>query len=441
MSSSGLEREVDAFLAAVLDQDAARAAALLAQEPRLAAESVHAAAVAGREAELRAILAHDRDSARLRAGTPPAEPLVWLCHSPFHGQSPERDDALAQSARLLLDAGADPNARDGQYNIPALYGVTGPRSVPRIARMLLDAGASPDDGESVFHAAEHFHEDALELLREYGVDLNYKGDWGNTPLYFLLKYWDVAQLDPVERGMRWLLAHGADPNVRCGREQESALHVAVRRRQNAKIVRLLLDHGADVDATRADGRTAWVLAHRAGAAELASLLEEAGATPSIVSDADELVAACARGDEVTARKLAAHAAPSAFDAEFLQLLPEAARRGDLDVVRACLAAGVPVETTDDIGATALHHASLAGRAPVVAELLRHHPDVTRRDNEHHATPLGWATFAVDAMPEPDGDYEGCVAALLAAGAEPDPHHSPQHPAVAALLRRHRESPS
>src|SRR4029450_3211651 len=44
------------------------------------------------------------------------------------------------------------------------------RIVP-IARLLLDAGANPTDGESVFHAAEHFHEEALELLLRAGADL------------------------------------------------------------------------------------------------------------------------------------------------------------------------------------------------------------------------------------------------------------------------------
>jgi hypothetical protein len=48
---------------------------------------------------------------------------------------------------LLLDAGADPNTKDGRYGVPALYAVTGARSVLPLARMLLDAGANPTDGE------------------------------------------------------------------------------------------------------------------------------------------------------------------------------------------------------------------------------------------------------------------------------------------------------
>ena len=48
------------------------------------------------------------------------------------------------------------------------------------------------------------------------------------------------------RGAEWLLEHGADPNAhQFARFGETALHGAVRRRCNDKLVRLLLDHGAD----------------------------------------------------------------------------------------------------------------------------------------------------------------------------------------------------
>jgi ankyrin repeat protein len=118
--------------------------------------------------------------------------------------------------------------------------VTGHRNVPRIARLLLDAGANPTDGESAFHAAERFHEESLELLLEFGVDLNFTGEWGNTPVYFLLQYWDIEREERVRRGLLWLLRHGAHPDVRCGRERETALHVAVRRGQSPETLRLLL---------------------------------------------------------------------------------------------------------------------------------------------------------------------------------------------------------
>jgi ankyrin repeat protein len=403
---------VDAFLRAVADGDAARAEEVLGAEPDLAAESTHVAAALGLEEEVRRQLAEDPARVAARAGEPPGTPLVWLCYSPFHGR---RDDGLEATARALLEAGADPNARDGgRYALPALYAVTGRSNAPRIARLLLEAGADPTDGESVFHAAESFHEEALELLLEFGVDLNHTGEWGNTPPYFLLRYWDLGDgPDELGRGLRWLLEHGADPDVRSGREQESSLHVAARRGQPPDVVRLLLDHGADVHARRGDGRSAWVLAMRGGHDELAVLLEAAGAARQELTPGDRLLAACGHGDAEAARRLAGAPLEPGDD----RLLPEAAGRGRFPVVRACLAAGLPVDTTDEFGATALHHAAIHGEAPLVLELLALGADRRIRDAEHDSDALGWAEFGAEMGIEAGGDYEGCIRALSEADAQ------------------------
>jgi ankyrin repeat protein len=400
---------VDAFLHAAAAGDAERALAIVESEPGIAGESLHVAAVLGLDSEVRRLLAEDRSQVAVRAGDPPGDPLVWLCYSPFHGQ---RDDGLEGAARALLEAGADPNARDGgRYRLPALYAVTGHNHAPRIARLLLESGAEPTDGESVFHAAERFHEEALELLLAYGVDLNATGEWGNSPLYFLLRYWDIAE-GPAELGLglRWLLDHGADPNVRCGREQETALHVAARRGQDAEVVRLLLDHGADIQARRGDGRTAWLLARRGGFDALAELLEAAGAASEELAPADLLMAACGHADVEGAERLAGS---SPLGQEEARLLPEAASRGRFDVVAACLAGGFPVDTPDEFGATALHHAAIHGHAPTVRTLLATGADTTIRDTEHDSDALGWAEYGRQAGIEPDGDYDQCIRALAA----------------------------
>ena len=396
---------VDAFLHVVAAGDAEQAMAIADGNPELAAESLHVAAVLGLERVVRRLLVENRARVAVQAGEPPGDPLLWLCYSPFHGP---RDHGLEGAARALLEAGADPNARDGgRYRLPALYAVTGHNHAPRIARLLLEAGADPTDGESVFHAAERFHEEALELLLEFGVDLNATGEWGNSPFYFLLRNWDIAGA-PAElgRGLRWLLDHDADPNVRCGGEQETSLHVAARRGQDSEVVRLLLDHGADVDARRDDGRTAWLLARRGGFDELATLLEAAGAVPEALTRADLLMAACGHGDAEAARRLAA-----TVDPEDERVLPEAASLGRFDVVAACLAAGFPVDTADETGATALHYAAIRGHAASVRALLAAGADTTIRDAEHDSNPLGWAEYGKETTHESEGDYDDCLTAL------------------------------
>jgi ankyrin repeat protein len=433
--SRGVGDAVDGFLRLVLAGDRSGALSVLEAEPRIVEASVHVAAVLGLETAVRRHLAGDPAAVNSRSGTPSGEPLLWLCYSPFHGESADRDDGLAAVARVLLNAGADPNTKDGHYHVPALYAVTGVRNVPRIARMLLEAGASPTDGESVFHAAERFHEESLELLLEYGVDLNFTGDWGNTALHFLLNWWDVASDGRVEEGLRWLLDHGADPDVRSGREQESALHAAARRGQQPEIVRLLIRHGADVNARRADGRTAWLLAMRGGSDAVAAVLAEAGAMPEMLSPADTLLAVCGRGDAAEASRIASADTVASLEPTDLRLLPEAASRGRFDVVTACLGAGFPVDTTDASGASALHHAAIRGRAPIVRELLRRGADFRIRDIEHTASPFGWACFGADIGFAADGEYEASVRALLDAGARPSAEdHVPAHAGVLEVLR-------
>jgi ankyrin repeat protein len=437
-ASRGLDEAITAFLAAVQEQDARRARAVLRVRPRIATESLSVAAVLGLVDDARRLIAEDQSRVTTRVGNPAADPLLFLCYSPFHGESEERDAGLLATARLLLESGADPNTRDGQYGVPVLYAVTGMRSVLPIARLLLDAGANPTDGESVFHAAERFHEEALEMLLGAGVDLNRTGEWGNTPLYFLLRWHNVAAEAPVRRGFEWLLAHDADPNVLCGKERESSLHVAARRGQLPEIIQLLLNYGANPHARRGDGSSAWLLANRGGFDEVAWTLERAGAEVENLSPRDALLAACGRGDADAARRLTSPELLTELGPAEYMLLPEAAAVGRGAAITACLAADFPVDATDESGATALHHCAIHGWPGPVRRLLAAGADFRIRDREHSSTPLGWACFGADHMAKPGADYEDCVQALLEAGAPVmADEHSPKHKGVRAVMQRFR----
>ena len=398
-ASRSLEEAVDEFLAAAYAQDVARAREVIRLHPRVATDSIHVAAALGNADDVRRLIAEDPSRATARVWIHDVDPLLVLCYSPFHGENAERDAGLLATARILLDAGADPNTKDSQYRVPALYAVTGPRSVLPIARLLLDAGADPNDGESVFHAAEAFHEDALELLLRAGVDLNFVGEWGNTALYFLLRWHDIEREPRTKQGLLWLLSHGADPNVICAAERETSLHVAARRGQSVDVIKLLLDHGADVHIRRADGKTPWDLAARGGFDAVADLLETAGAMTAALSDADLLLAACGRGDADEARRRSSTAVlAELLPADFL-LVTEAAENGRTSTVAACLAAGFPVDTIDANGATALHYSAIRGRLQQVQMLLEVGAALDIRDKEHSSTPLGWAFFGADFIRE------------------------------------------
>ena len=435
-ASRSNDNGVDDFLSAVQEQNVERAREVLSVHPHIATTSLHVAATLGLDAAAARLIAENPGLVSERAGDPPADPLLFLCYSPFHSESDVRDAGLLATARVLLAAGADPNTRDAQYGVPVLYAVTGMRSVLPIARLLLDAGANPTDGESIFHAAERFHEAALELLLRAGADLNFVGDWGNTALYFLLRNWDVERETRVKQGFEWLLNHGADPNGVSAAEREAALHVAVRHGQSMDVIRLLLDHGADIHARRGDGATAWLLARRSGFDEIASLLESLGADTQRLSAVDLLLAACGRGDVDAVRHLASADVLAALEPSDLQLLIEAATVGRERTVSACVAAGFPVNTTDTAGATALHYSAIHGRARQVRMLLEAGAATDIRDKEHSSTPMGWACFGADVVGEADGDYEDCVRALLEAGARLQTNErQPEHEGVRRIIER------
>ena len=77
-------------------------------------------------------------------------PLVYVTHSAFLGG--ERTDALVATARVLLDAGADPDAswEHPEFGaLSALYGAAGVNHEAAMTALLLERGANPDDGESL----------------------------------------------------------------------------------------------------------------------------------------------------------------------------------------------------------------------------------------------------------------------------------------------------
>ncbi|HSJ30294.1 MAG TPA: ankyrin repeat domain-containing protein [Longimicrobiales bacterium] len=426
---------VESVLTELVRQNLPAARAILKAEPRIASTSLHVAAVLGRNEDVSRLIREDPGQVRARRGPPGGDPLLWLCYSPFHGDHSTRAD-FAACMRALLDAGADPNTAPAGGGPPALYGVTGLNDEPGLARMLLEAGANATDGESLHHAAERFHEECLRLLLEFGADLDATGDWGNTPLYFLIRYWDLTDSPAAMKGVGWLLEHGADPDVRCGSERETALHAAVRRGQDAALIELLIEHGADVHARRGDGRSAWLIAARSGHGGLAALLEFAGAEPERLDAAAELLAACGRGDADLARRLTAPSLIATLDDADLNMVREAAGRGAVDVVRACLAAGFPVNAADEHGATALHLAAIGGHAAIVRELLRAGADHGAHDHEHDSPPLGWAFYGTDFIAAPGADYTDTVRALLEAGARPEQGHDVANAGVRTVLKEY-----
>lgn len=180
--------------------------------------------------------------------------------------------ANEETVAVLLQAGANPNAREGSALFhAALGGSVG------ICRMLLDNGADVNaakvrrlDGTEGPHvvslAAQEGHRAVVALLVERGADVN-AGDGAALR--------DAARQGERE-GVEILLDHGADIHA----QEDYALRIAARNGA-AEVVRLLLMRGADPAAKEGEAR---MVAEQAGHADVLAVLDEFQA---VVSDLHE----------------------------------------------------------------------------------------------------------------------------------------------------------
>jgi len=338
-------------------------------------------------------------------------PLEYVCYSKTHRLGGDFYNGLLECARLLLDAGADPNTYhlfDGSAKLPVLFGASGEAGHLGITRLLLERGANPDDGESVFHAAQHNRCDILEVLLEHGADISAANpDWGNSPLYFLAGHRPTdPHANEAMLGMQWLLEHGADPNVPCTNNGETPLHALCMRAWGRSAIQPLIEHGANLDAQRSDGRTPYALAAVTGNREAMAVLRSAGCGTSMS------VVEAAIADVVEGNPRLLPESP-----ELGPLFVKLAELGNLKGVQTMLDSGMAVDVRGEAGATALHFASFCGRTDVVGLLVARQAPVDVRDSDYSATPLGWAIHGSIHNRNPSGDYLHVMRLLLEAGAD------------------------
>lgn len=344
-------------------------------------------------------------------------------------------------AELLLDAGADVNARSDWW--AGSFGVLD-TCPPAMAPILIARGARVDA-----HAAARLGmvERLTELLDAEPSLVRARGGDGMTPLHFAATT-EVARL---------LLDRGADVDaIDVDHESTPAQHM-VRDRQ--EVARWLVEHGArsdilmasalgDVERVRAHldanpssisttvsplffpmrnpraGGTIynWTLgrdhgphrvAHDFGQPDVYALLMER--TPP----AQALAAACEVGDGARVEALlAADASLAATLPPMLGMrLVSAAMNDEPDAVRRMLAAGWPTGVRGHDGATALHWAAWHGDLELCRELLRHGAPAAARERSYDGTPLVWAAHASVHGWHPDrGEYAAVVELLATAGA-------------------------
>lgn len=351
---------------------------LLAENPAIAGENIYTATTVGDLVTVKRMLTEKSTLATVRGGPHNWEPLLYATYSRLN--STAQDHSTLEVARILLAHGADPNAGvlwDGNYLFTALTGAfgegeRGPIHQPehqycyQLARLLLEAGADPNDSQTLYNRMFTGGTRHLELLFEFGLGKGGDGVWFKrlgerlgSPAEMLQQQmgW-AAKYNQLER-MKLLVEHGVDVNTADSRLQKTPYELAVLH-GNKEIAEFLLQHGAEKASLSVvdDFATACLAANEAHAQ---SLLEQ---KPDLIN-------------ELGLRRV-----------ELLQLAAESDKR---DAVRLMVKLGFDLNEVSRT--TALHNAAMNGHLDMVKLLIELGADPSIRDTEFNAHPSGWAEYS------------------------------------------------
>ncbi len=285
----------------------------------------------------------------------------------------------AERVRELLKKGADPNAKN-EYGWTPLHEAAF-RGHVDVVKLLLEHSADPniqnERGWTPLHLAAFWGRvDVVRLFLERGVDPNIKDKYGSTPLHIaaIRDHVDVARL---------LLQYGVDPNVQDKRGW-TPLHVAAIRGR-VDVVRFLLEHGANPNARDKDSMTPLHLMSEYY--EFLSLLISYGDMDEVLKYGNPQPPRWVPFHVEVAKLLLEHGADlNAKNEGGWTPLHLAALNGRVDIVASLLEHGADPNVQDKFGRTPLHLAALNGHVDVVRLLLEHGADPTVK-NKDGDTPL------------------------------------------------------
>lgn len=373
---------------------------------RLAEHSPAAALMSGDVRRVRLLVSRDRDWVRKPLAPRNLAPLLYVC---FSGclQDADARAAVVETARVLLEAGADPNAtyaydQDRNSSLSCLYGAAGVNGCVELAEMLLDAGANPDDGESLYHSAERDDPACLELLLSRGATIE-----GSNALPRLLDF-------ERPREVRIMLKAGAKVDA-------GIVEHAIVRGRSAEIVRMLLRHVDDVRKPGSKGLTPKEAAVATGREDLLALLEPLDERP-LSTEWTAIRHALNPGLGAAAD------APVTFTQAHRRCLELAASRNDAPAIERLVALGIDPNSTEPYnGATALHSACWNGHADAVRALLKAGASVDVQDRMYQGYPLGW--LCVGSAQNKRGDFVAVAKLLVEAGHRFRSEADPEGPAI------------
>ena len=257
-------------------------------------------------------------------------------------------------ARLLLDAGADPNAffHAGDSHYTPMTGVAGegeedrpphPQREP-LTQLFLDFGANPYDIQVVYDLG--FHSEYmwwLPMIHAHCVKTGRESDWRNPE-------WPMLDMGGYGCGARWFLDHAISHD-------------------NIELAKWCLEHGAGPNVPprrnqHFSQRSLYAEAITQGRREIADLLLAHGARQEVV--------------EISPLKP-------------YEALCRAAAENRPDVIRQLVMSGVSPNVADEKNTRALHHAAWNNSLDAAKALVELGAEVDPTENNYGGTPLGGST--------------------------------------------------
>jgi ankyrin repeat protein len=348
---------------------------------------------------------------------------------------------LLPTTTLLIQRGADVNARDSSGNTPLMVGAVGGNLAQ--LKLLLKHGARINDSNgqdltAVMIAVEKRDREAVRELVKAGADFQAKDFAGHSALTRAVWAGDAGMLEvfrtatPAGRDftdlvrrekqehdvvestsandatrVRQFLDAGASAESRAP-DGHPLLQIAAIRGESS-LVKLLLDHRANANSHGPSGATALMLASARGDAEIVRLLISAGAR---LDDRDDegrpalIYALTTRQPGIVSFLIEGGADVNASDKDGINALAVTCLTGEWGEVRQLLSAG----GKETLSSCSLQAASALGTPAEIETLIKSGVDVNAQQKGTQVTALHIAASA--------GRTE-VVAILLRAGADPD----------------------
>lgn len=179
-------------------------------------------------------------------------------------------EGYVEILKLLLEHGYDANHVEGGFGERLLHHITDSPRLMEQARLLLDFGADPNaknkyGATPIQCAASSGNLEYLELLLKEGADPEYVSPKGRNALYSALM---GGNMECIER----LMSLGGDINAQDDRGKTVLSRYAMAG-GDIKMIKWLLEHGADKSIPDENGDTPLDWARENGHAEIVKLLE------------------------------------------------------------------------------------------------------------------------------------------------------------------------